>query len=434
MLIGDRMDVNNYLAKFYKGTKNPSLKAMEYFMEQFDHPEKKLNVIHIAGTNGKGSCTEMMTNILINAGYKVGKFLSPHLIKYNERISIQNQNISDVEMESLINEINPKIEEYNKINESKITLFELETTMAILYFYRNNCDFVVLETGLGGMYDCTNVVDPLVSIITSVGYDHMHILGNTLVQIAEQKAGIIKPNSNTVFVKQDEQDVNDMIVKTCKNKNNVLHLIQREDITNYSYNEELQQFNYKGYEGILINLKGEKQVFNACICIECADILKSKDYHISDKALRTGLKTVIHRARFETIHSNPTIVFDGGHNKPAIENFMHSVQMYYKNSKKVYIISILKTKDYRTILGNLLKDDDATFIFTDGNDEHAYTPKEEMLEYAKSQTNNMKLYDKKLADAIKTVISEYKDYVVFCVGSFYIYGSVTELLNKQMSM
>lgn len=434
MLIGDRMDVNNYLAKFYKGTKNPSLKAMEYFMEQFDHPEKKLNVIHIAGTNGKGSCTEMVTNILINAGYKVGKFLSPHLIKYNERISIQNQNISDVEMESLINEINSKIEEYNKINESKITLFELETTMAILYFYRNNCDFVVLETGLGGMYDCTNVVDPLVSIITSVGYDHMHILGNTLVQIAEQKAGIIKPNSNTVFVKQDEQDVNDMIVKTCKNKNNVLHLIQREDITNYSYNEELQQFNYKGYEGILINLKGEKQVFNACICIECTDILKSKDYHISDKALRTGLKTVIHRARFETIHSNPTIVFDGGHNKPAIENFMHSVQMYYKNSKKVYIISILKTKDYRTILGNLLKDDDATFIFTDGNDEHAYTPKEEMLEYAKSQTNNMKLYDKKLADAIKTVISEYKDYVVFCVGSFYIYGSVTELLNKQMSM
>ena len=162
------MNVEKYLDNFFKGTKNPTLKAMEYLMEEFNHPENNLKIIHIAGTNGKGSCTEMMSNILIKAGYKVGKFISPHLIKYNERISIGNKNI----------------------------------TMAILYFSQNNCDFVVLETGLGGLYDCTNIVKPIVSIITSIGYDHIQILGDTLEKIAKQKAGIIKENSHTVFVKR----------------------------------------------------------------------------------------------------------------------------------------------------------------------------------------------------------------------------------------
>lgn len=138
------MDVEQYLSKFFKGTKNPTLKAMKYFMEEFGHPEKDLKVIHIAGTNGKGSCTEMMANILINAGYKVGKFISPHLVKYNERIAINNENITNEQMEHLIRKIEPKIDKYNNENEVPITLFELETTMAILYFYENNCDFVVL--------------------------------------------------------------------------------------------------------------------------------------------------------------------------------------------------------------------------------------------------------------------------------------------------
>ena len=137
------MDVEQYLSNFFKGTKNPTLKAMNYFMEEFRHPEKDLKVIHIAGTNGKGSCTEMITNILIKAGYKVGKFISPHLISYNERISIQNKNITNSKMEEIIEKIKPKIDKYNSVNDTKITLFELETTMAILYFYENNCDFVV---------------------------------------------------------------------------------------------------------------------------------------------------------------------------------------------------------------------------------------------------------------------------------------------------
>jgi len=419
------MDVEQYLSNFFKGTKNPTLKAMEYFMEEFGHPEKDLKVIHIAGTNGKGSCTEMITNILINAGYKVGKFISPHLINYNERISIQNK-----KMEEIIEKIKPKIDKYNSTNDSKITLFELETTMAILYFYENNCDFAVLETGLGGLYDCTNIVNPIISIISSIGYDHMHILGNTLVEIAEQKAGIIKENSETIFAVSDEEDVNNKIKETCLNKNNKLHIVQKQDIKNYSYTEDFQKFDYKNYKDIVINLKGEKQLLNSSIAIECVEILREKSYYISDEALRVGLKTVIHKGRFETINTKPLMIFDGAHNEPAIENFIKSCDMYYKNKNKVYIISILKTKDYKMILKELLKNEKSVFIFTDGNNKDKYMSKEELLETAKKYTNNKRLYIQNLEDAIDFAKEKYINDVIFFVGSFYVYGTVTQKLKE----
>lgn len=211
-------NVEEYLNNFFKGAKNPSLHAMQYFMKEYDNFEKDMKFIHIAGTNGKGSCTEMITNILVKQGYKVGKFISPHLIKYNERISINNVNISDEDLRKLVEELEPKINRYNKENNIDVTLFELETTMALLYFYRNNVDFVVLETGLGGLYDCTNVITkPLVSIITSIGYDHIQILGNTLTEIAAQKAGIIKENSNTVIF-ENNKEVDEVFINACKEK------------------------------------------------------------------------------------------------------------------------------------------------------------------------------------------------------------------------
>lgn len=419
-------DVEYFLSNFYKGTKKPSLSGMEFLMDKFGHPEKSSKVIHIAGTNGKGSCAEMMTNILIKAGYKVGKFIGPHLEKYNERISINNKNILDSEMENLIIKIKPKIDKYNNENELKITLFELLTTMAILYFYENNCDFIVLETGLGGLYDCTNVVTPLVSIITSIGYDHMHILGNSLLEIASQKAGIIKQDSKTVFALSEDNAVNEMIKNVCLEKNNKLYIVDKNNIKNHSYNQEFQKFDYKEYKDILINLKGEKQVLNSIICIECIDILRKLSYVISDQVLRDGLKTIVHKGRFEIINKNPLMIFDGAHNKPAIENFINSVKMYYENEKKVVVISILKTKDYEMILKELLKDENAVFIFTDGNDKNKFVEKEVLIEIAKNYSRNENLYTIELNNVVKFVKEKYSDRVTFFVGSFYVYGDVVK--------
>lgn len=252
------MDVKKFLSEFYKGTKKQTLGTVIYFMKKYNNPEKSLKIIHIAGTNGKGSCVEMISNVLTCAKYKVGKFISPHLVEYNERICVNNKEITDTELEKLITELMPEVEKYNKEHNNNVTLFELEIIMALIYFYRKNCDFVVLETGLGGLYDSTNIVNPIVSVITSIGYDHMHILGNTLSEIAVQKAGIIKENSNTIFISQDDE-VNKVIENTCKAKNNTLHLIKEQDISNYSYDENYQKFDYRNYKNVLVNLKGKNK-------------------------------------------------------------------------------------------------------------------------------------------------------------------------------
>lgn len=421
------MNIEEYFNNFYKGTKNPTLKAMEYFMEELGHPEKQLKIIHIAGTNGKGSTTEMLANILTKNGYKVGKYISPHLIKYNERISVNGQDITDKEMEDIIEKLKDKIEKYNKLSDTKVTLFELLTTMALYYFKEKKCDFVVLETGLGGLYDCTNIVWPLVSIITSIGYDHMAILGNTLEEIAIQKAGIIKENSNTVIVEQ-KTAIQNIIEETCLNKNNTLNAVKKADIQNKSYEGKFLTFNYKENKNIKLNLKGEKQFENASLCLETINILKQKGFKISEKAVREGLQAVVHKARFETINKKPEIIYDGGHNEEAILNFINTVNTYYKEKEKIYIISILKSKDYKTILKYLLKDENSTFIFTNGNDEERYVSSKELYETAKRITKNEQLYQKKLKEAILYAKSQ-KNKVSFVVGSFYIYGDVKKILG-----
>ena len=425
-------NVEEYLNNFFKGTKKPSLSAMKYFINEYNHFEKEMKFIHIAGTNGKGSCTEMISNILIKQGYKVGKFLSPHLIKYNERISINGKDISDRELVKLIEELEPLINEYNRVNKVDITLFELETIMALLYFYRNKVDFVVLETGLGGLYDCTNIITrPLVSIISSISYDHVNILGNSLEEIAIQKAGIIKENSHTV-VFDNIQEVNNIFINTCKEKNNKLHLIKKSDIQNYKYDANYQYFDYKELKDIRVNLKGIVQVNNAAICIECMRILNDLNYRVSEESIKQGLSTVVHRGRMEEIYKNPLIIYDGGHNEQAINNLKNTIKMYYKNYKKVFIISILKRKDYHKMLELLIKDDeDSTFIFTSGNSEERYTSSHELLETAKIyKKNKQDFYVKTLEEAIQFVKSK-KEYntVNLIVGSFYIYGDVCKFLN-----
>ena len=425
------MNIEKYLSNFFKGTKNPSLKAMKFLMEEFKHPEDELKAIHIAGTNGKGSVTEMITNVLIKEGYTVGKFISPHLIQYNERISVNNENITNIEMEKLINKINPSIEKYNSQNDIPVTLFELETTMAFLYFKEKNCDFVVLETGLGGLYDCTNIINnPLVSVITSIGYDHMHILGNTLPEIAYQKAGIIKENSNTVIFNQ-ESDINNVFITECKIKNNILHIVNKSDISNYSFDNNFQYFDYKNFKSIIINLKGKVQVQNACLCIEVFKILNELGYHVNPESIQIGLKTVIHRGRMEQINDKPIIIYDGAHNEPAIKNLQDMVKMYYSKMKRVYIISILKRKDYNKMLKLIAEDKEAVFILTSGNNSETYASSDELYECLKKFADIDKIYKKSLDDAINRTMNSDLNTANFIIGSFYTYGTVIDIIKNK---
>ena len=424
------MNVEKYLSNFFRGTKNPSLNAMNYLMNEFKHPEDKLKAIHIAGTNGKGSVTEMITNVLVKEGYIVGKYISPHLIKYNERISVNNKNISDNEMEKLINKINPLIEKYNSESDVPVTLFELETTMAFLYFEEKKCDFIVLETGLGGLYDCTNIIKhPQVSVITSIGYDHMHILGNTLPEIAYQKAGIIKENSNTVIF-EGQPDIDNVFINECKKKNNTLHIIKKTNISNYSFDNNFQYFDFNNFKNIIINLKGKAQVRNACLCIEVLKILNKLGYHIKFKNIQDGLKTVIHKGRMEQLNDKPLIIYDGAHNEPAIKNLQDMVKMYYEKKKRIYIISILKRKDYNKMLELLAEDKNALFVLTSGNNQDKFASKEELYECMKKFVDSKKLYKKNLDDAIIDAMNYDSNTVNFIMGSFYTYGTVVDILKR----
>lgn len=425
-------DIQKYLSQFYQGTKNPNLETMKYFTKKLNHPEDEFKIIHIAGTNGKGSVTEMVCRVLIEQGYTVGKYMSPHLIKFNERICVNNVQISDEELLEFINKKEPLINDCNLHFGKPPTFFEITTTLALWYFKIKKCDFVVLETGLGGTYDCTNIVNPVVSIINSISYDHMSILGNTLPEIAENKAGIIKPNSNTVYMSQ-EKEVDDVIKKHCMSQNNSLHLLKQDDITNYSYTQEYQTFTYKNYKNIDINLKGIKQVKNATLTLECMNILSDLGYKLEEEKTRKALRNVVHKGRFEQISTNPTIIYDGGHNEEAIKNFKHSVEMYYKDAKKVYLICSLKSKDHKTILKELLEDINATFIVHDGIKSSEgktlnFTSKEVLYDEALNINKNANVLKMDLLDSLKYVEQNFKDRVVFIIGSFYIYGAVADYL------
>ena len=417
------MLLDNFLSNFIQTTDYPTLDAMKYLMKKLGNPEKKLKFVHVAGTNGKGSICEMINQILINSNYKVGKFISPHLFESNESISINNMNIADSEFEKYKPLFEKLSQDYFKETKRDVTRFEILTSLAILYFSDNNCDIVVLEVGLGGLYDCTNIVNSLISAFGSIALDHTAILGNTIEEVANQKAGIIKPNSNSVIFGQPALPV---IEKNCKEKNSNLTVLSNNDLSNYSFDKNYQYFDFKNYKNLKLNLKGKKQLENAAVAITCIEILNKNGFNISQDSIYTGLSNISHPARFETIKEKPLIIFDGAHNANAMENFVNTVKSLYKNESKTFMVSIITTKDYKTDLKLLLENfEDCDFVFTNGTIKDKFWNSKTLYNFAKSlnTSNHLKLLE--LDDGIKLLNSE----VNFVVGSFYVYDKVKKLLK-----
>lgn len=356
-----------------------------------------------------------------------GKFISPHLIHSNESICVNNNTISDIEFEKYLPILNKIIENYKTESNREFTRFEILTSLAILYFYEKKCDIVVLEVGLGGMYDCTNIVTPLVSVFGSISFDHTNILGNTLKEIAYQKAGIIKENSNSVIFMQDALP---FIKKVCKNKKNTLHINTLNDISNYNLDKNYQYFTYKNYYNLCINLKGKKQIENASNVIKCIEILNDKyKFNISLEIICSSLKNIIHPGRFEIISSSPNIIFDGAHNINAIENLLDTISNSYANIDKTFVISIITTKDYKEILNRILnKFPTSKFIFTDGNNPNKFWNPEILYNESINILNsNKNISISNLEKAIQNLNSS----VNFIIGSFYSYKSVKEILSNK---
>lgn len=417
------MLLDDFLSKFVQTTDYPTLDAMMYLMKKLGNPEKKLKFIHVAGTNGKGSICEMLNQILINANYKVGKFISPHLFVSNESVCINSKNILDSEFEKYRPLFEKLSKNYLEETGRQVTRFEILTSLAILYFAENNCDIVILEVGLGGMYDCTNIIETSISVFGSISFDHTAILGNTIEEIAEQKAGIIKRNSNSVIFEQPALPV---IKKVCNNKNAKLHILKTEDLSNYRFDKNYQYFDFKDYKNLKINLKGEKQLENTAVAITCIEILNKQGFDISKEAIFTGLCSINHPARFEIIKENPLIIFDGAHNENAMQNFVKTVKNLYPNNSKTFMVSIITTKDYKSDLKLLLENfQNCNFIFTNGTIDGKFWNSKLLYDFSKSLNTSNTLRILEFDKGIKELNNE----VNFIVGSFYVYDKTIELLK-----
>ncbi len=330
---------------------NLGLLRIESLCQALGNPQKNLKYIHVGGTNGKGSTSTMLSEIMISNGYRTGLFTSPYVVDFCERMQINGRMIPHDELAEIITQIKPVVE---KLDAQGIcaTEFEIVTAAAFVYFAKNNCDVVVLEVGLGGRLDSTNVISvPLASVITSVSLDHTDILGETVAQIAAEKCGIIKQGGVTVAYPQMDPEAFAVVEKTAKEKGNSLHVGDVSLAVIESENIFGTHFEYKGVE-YFTRLSGRYQVCNAINAIETALAVRENGFHISDESIVNGVANAVIAARMEIISSSPLVLLDGGHNEGACKVLYDNLSSNV-SGRITAVIGFMKDKDYESYLSRL---------------------------------------------------------------------------------
>ena len=319
----------------------PGLERVAELLRRLGEPQKDLKFVHIAGTNGKGSCAAMTASVLRAAGYRTGLFTSPYLFRFNERMQINGEEIPNGALTRLIEKIKPIAEAMDE----HPTEFELITAAAMLWYQEEGCHIVVLEVGLGGRLDATNIIGaPEAAVIMNIGLDHTEILGDTVEKIAAEKAGIIKPGAPCVLYGQSEA-VEAVIRQKCRETGSELILASPAEIDSEFDSPEGQVFSYKGRRYAL-PLLGEHQLKNAAVVIETAKLLNRRGWQISDEAIERGLYAVSWPARFEILRHKPCFIVDGGHNPQCAVTVAENLQKYFPGKKHVLLIGVLADKDY----------------------------------------------------------------------------------------
>ncbi|EXX85128.1 folylpolyglutamate synthase [Paenibacillus darwinianus] len=338
----------------------PGLERMKALLDTFGHPERRLKFIHVAGTNGKGSVCAYLTSVLIKCGYDVGTFTSPYITKFTDRFQYNGEDIPEQTVLELANEIKPQVEAMEATELGSPTMFEVSTLLAILYFGQTVFpDYVVWETGLGGRLDVTNVVTPVVSIITNVGHDHMDILGDTLEQVAREKAGIIKPGVPVVSAAADPEAVA-VIREAAASCRSTLYLLGEQfHESPLMVREDEQSFRFEGIfrtiEPLTVTLNGAHQRTNAAVAVMTLEVLRQ--YYaliVEDADLQAGLREARWPGRLETVSREPRIVLDGAHNPEGMETLAIALRDTYSFGKLHVMIGMLANKNHRDTLRHIL--------------------------------------------------------------------------------
>ncbi|MFC1712204.1 bifunctional folylpolyglutamate synthase/dihydrofolate synthase [Candidatus Poribacteria bacterium] len=336
------------------------LERMDHLLSSVGDPHRGLKCIHIAGTKGKGSTAAMIDSILRESGFKVGLYTSPHLISFRERIRINEEMISEDQVRGLITRLKPHIDELKEQSDrfGHISFFDIYTTLGLLFFALEEVDFAVLEVGLGGRLDATNVVNPLVSVITQISYDHMMSLGDTIEEIAAEKAGIIK-NDGYIITSPQVQEALAVIRSTCAERNAKLFEVGK-DIHFEKKSSPLKKgdsgrfsvpFNvsgiYDNYDNLRVSLVGDHQLINAATAIGTLELLRFHDSTISAESIRAGLEKVKWPARIEVIGHNPTIILDAAHNADSAKALSDTIVGNFSYEKLIMVIGTLLHKDIK---------------------------------------------------------------------------------------
>ena len=333
----------------WQGT-HPGLERITELMGRLGDPQKELKFIHITGTNGKGSVSAMVTAALDAAGYRTGRFTSPHLRFYNERIHVSGKDISDEELCRLAEQVKPAVEAM----EEKPSEFEIWTAMALCYFRECKCDIVVLEVGLGGRLDSTNVIPaPEVAVITNLGLEHTEYLGDTIEKIAYEKSGIIKNGCHVVLYGQSEE-AQAVVREKCSRCGCELCITDASQQELIYSDLSGQVLNYRNRKNLRLRLLGTYQYRNAAVALDVIDALNRRGFSISEQAVEQGLANVVWPGRFEVLQDRPLVIVDGAHNPNGVEELAKCINAYLPGRKVTFVMGVMADKNYATMLDEIV--------------------------------------------------------------------------------
>lgn len=428
----DYREAMDYIANTSKFGMNFGLERVEKILELLGKPQKQIKCIHIGGTNGKGSTTAMISSVLKEQGYTVGMYTSPFLQEFEERIQINGVNISKQDLAQVTTEIKEVIKKVIELGYDNPTQFEIITAIMFYYFSIKRVDYAVIEVGLGGRLDATNVINPILTIITSISFDHMNILGNTLEEIAGEKAGIIKKDS-TVLCYPQEKEVLKVIEKKCIETKSQLRVVSKNDIKGVIIDKkEFFQYLMINIEGKEIKIKlpllGEHQINNCDVAINAFYALRDKGIEISEKAIFDGIAKVKWIGRMEVLSKEPLVVIDGAHNIDGIKKLNSSLKNYLDYKNLILIIGMLGDKEVDKMIDEITKYAEYVIV-TEPHNERAESS--DSL-YNKIKSRGIKCFSiedyKEAYDKGRELMK--KDDLLLICGSLYMIGDMRKVITR----
>ncbi len=409
----------------------PGLSRVTELLHRLGNPQDSLKFIHVGGTNGKGSFCSMLSSVLTENGYKTGLFTSPYIENFNERMMINGCEIPNGELAELTDKVAKIADTMN----DPPTEFELICALAMLYFKQNGCDIVVLEVGLGGRLDATNIIkNPILSVVTGIALDHTAILGDTVEKIATEKAGIIKEGCPVLLgcatAENDRENVESVIASTAEKQNSPFFKtdISKLSVKEFSVNGTV--FDFDNYKDVKIPLIGLYQAQNASNVLSAIDILKKFGYNVDSDAIYTGLAKTKWKARFEKLSDKPLIFFDGSHNPQGVTETVKSVKCYFGDTKPIIITGVMADKNYSVMTEKIAEIASKVFTLTPDN-PRSLSANELADVYTSLGVPSHACESIQSAVEAAMRFAEEADLPILALGSLYMYGDVKKAINTE---